>query len=129
MKSTHSPLVKNKGQKAASKNATSDFLMQRLTALALIPLVIWFCFSITLLPQVSHEVLLNWLKAPFNTIMMLLIIVISFKHAQMGMQVIFEDYISNLKHRNMAIFAVKLLSYLSMAIGVLSLLKIVVGGQ
>ena len=129
MKSTYSPLVNNTEKKAASKNGTSDFLMQRLTALALIPLTIWFCFSITFLPQVTHEVLLNWLKSPLNAIMMLLIIVISFKHAHMGMQVIFEDYIADLKRRNMAILAVKLLSYLSMAIGVLSLLKIVVGGQ
>ena len=108
---------------------SKDFLMQRLTAVALIPLFIWFCFSITLLPRLDYEVLVNWLKSPFNFVMMLLMLIISFKHAQMGMQVIFEDYISNLKRRNSAILAIKILSYLSMAIGVLSLLKIVFGGQ
>jgi len=109
--------------------ASNHFLMQRLTALVLIPLLIWFCFSIALLPQMTYEVLISWLMSPFNFVMMLLTLIISFKHAHLGMQVIFEDYISNLKRRNSAIIAVKILSYLSMAIGILSLLKITMGGQ
>ncbi len=126
MTNLRSPVAKGSSKSA---EATKHFMMQRVTALALIPLVIWFCFSIALLPQVTYEVLVSWLKSPFNFVMMFLTLIISFKHAHLGMQVIFEDYISNLKRRSMAILAVKLLSYLSMAIGVLSLLKIVVGGQ
>ena len=116
-------------ESSKSAEATKHFMMQRVTALALIPLLIWFCFSIALLPQVTYEVLVSWLKSPFNFVMMFLILIISFKHAHLGMQVIFEDYISNLKRRKIAILAVKLLSYLSMAIGILSLLKVALGGQ
>jgi len=126
MKDFRSLFFKGSGESA---DASNHFLMQRLTAVALIPLVIWFCFSIALLPQVTYELLVDWLKSPFNFVMMLLTIIISFKHAHLGMQVIFEDYIANLKRRKMAILSVKLLSYLSMAIGVLSLLKIALGGQ
>jgi len=126
MKDSRSFFAKQSGKSA---EATKHFMMQRVTALALIPLLIWFCFSIALLPQVTYEVLVSWLKSPFNFVMMFLTLIISFKHAHLGMQVIFEDYISNLKRRSLAILAVKLLSYLSMAIGVLSLLKIALGGQ
>lgn len=128
MKDLRSPLAKAKGL-GTSGDASNDFWMQRLTALALVPLVIWFCFSISLLPHVSYEVLINWLQSPFNAIMMALIVIISFKHALMGMQVIFEDYIPTHDYRIAAILMAKFLSYFLMALGVFSILKIALGGQ
>jgi len=128
MKDLRSPLAKAKGL-GTSKDASNDFWVQRLTALALVPLVLWFCFSLVLLPQVSYEVLVNWLQSPFNAIMMILIVIISFKHAHMGMQVIFEDYIPTHGARITAILTVKFLSYFMMALGVFSILKIALGGH
>ncbi len=128
MKDLRSPLAKAKGL-GTSGDASNDFWIQRLTALALVPLVIWFCFSVALLPEVSYEVLVSWFRSPFNTIMMVLIVVVSFKHAQMGMQVIFEDYIPMHDKRIAAIITVKFLSYFLMALGVYSILKVALGGQ
>lgn len=128
MKDLRTPLAKAKGL-GTSGDASNYFWIQRLTALALVPLVIWFCFSIALLPEVSYEVLLNWLQSPFNAVMMMMIIVVSFHHAQMGMQVIFEDYIPTHDIRIAAILSVKFLSYFLMAVGIFSILKIALGGH
>ena len=128
MKDLRSPLAKAKGL-GTSKDASNDFWIQRLTALALVPLVLWFCFSLVLLPQVSYEVLVHYLQSPFNAIMMILLVIISFKHAQMGMQVIFEDYIATHGARISAILGVKFISYLMMALGVFSILKIALGAH
>jgi len=128
MKDLRSPLAKAKGL-GTSGDASNNFWIQRLTALALVPLVIWFCMSIALLPEVTYEVLVNWLQSPFNTVMMVIIVVVSFHHAQMGMQVIFEDYIPTHDIRIAAILFVKFLSYFLMALGVYSILKIALGGQ
>ena len=128
MKDLRSPLAKANGL-GSSKAASHEFWIQRLTALALVPLVIWFCFSIALLPEVSHEVLVSWLQSPFNAIMMVLIVMVSFQHADRGMQVIFEDYISNDSSRITAILTIKFLSYFLMALGVYSILKIALGEQ
>ncbi len=61
--------------------------------------------------------------------MMVLIVIVSFKHSQMGMQVIFEDYIPTHDYRIAAILMIKFLSYFLMALGVFSILKIALGAQ
>jgi len=126
MKNLRSPLAKAKNW-GPSGDAAHHFWIQRLTALALVPMVIWFCLSIALLPEVTYPVLVSWLQFPFNTIMMILVVIISFKHADMGMQVIFEDYISKQSIRITAILTVKFISYFLMAAGVFFIIKIALG--
>ena len=128
MNNLRSPLAKTKNL-GASHDASNAFWIQRITALALAALVIWFCFSVALLPEVSYPVLINWLQTPFNAVMMILIVIIAFLHAQLGMQVIFEDYISRQDARIAAIIAVKFISYFLMAYGVFSIITIVLKGH
>lgn len=128
MKDLSSPLSKAKGL-GASGDGSHHFWLQRITALALIPLTIWFCFSIMLLPQASYEAVIAWVQSPFNAIMMLLLVIVAFQHAQLGMQVIIEDYISNHGTRLITIILVKFISYFMMAAGVYSIIKITLGGH
>ena len=127
MKDLRSPLAKVKGL-GASSEASHHFWQQRLTALALIPLTIWFCFSIALLPETSHASITTWLNSPFNAVMMILIVLVSFQHAHLGLQVILEDYIAEYRYRLLAILTVKFISYFMMALGVYSIIKITLGG-
>jgi succinate dehydrogenase / fumarate reductase membrane anchor subunit len=105
------------------------FLVQRITALIMIPLVLWFCISITLLPEASHQTVTAWLRSPFNGIMMTLLVITSLHHAHLGLQVIFEDYISDTNKRTKIITFTKFFSYLLMAIGLYSIFTIYFGGQ
>ncbi|HFC93109.1 MAG TPA: succinate dehydrogenase, hydrophobic membrane anchor protein [Leucothrix mucor] len=126
MKDLRSPLAKVKGL-GKFPDATHHFWIQRLTSLALIPLTLWFCFSIALLPEASHAAVIAWLQFPFNTVMMILVVLIAFHHAQLGLQVILEDYIAHYGSRLAMILAIKFTSYFMMALGVYSILKIALG--
>lgn len=128
MKDLRSPLAKAKGLGASGEGATHHFWIQRISALALIPLVVWLCFSIAFLADISHETIIAWLSKPFNAILSSLLVIISFQHAHLGMQVIIEDYISDYGKRMIAIIVVKFMSYLLMAVGVFAIIKISLGG-
>ena len=123
MNDLRSPIAKVKGL-GSSGDASHHFWITRLTALALVPLVIWFCFSIASLPTVTHQVLVYWLDSPFNSTMTILLIIIGFHHGQLGIQVILEDYISTHKIRIPAIIITKFIAYFMMALGVYSIAKI-----
>ncbi len=128
MKDLRSPLAKAKGLGALGGEASHHFWMQRLTALGLIPLLIWFCFSIALLPDATYQTVVTWLQSPFNAIMMTLIVIVSFQHSHLGMQVIIEDYVSDHSKRLIGVLLIKFLSYFLMVVCVYSIIKITLGG-
>jgi succinate dehydrogenase / fumarate reductase membrane anchor subunit len=127
MKDLRSPLGQVKGL-GTSPDATHHFWIQRLTALALLPLTLWLCFSLALLPNADYLAVSTWLQSPFNAVMMIFVVLISFHHAQLGLKVIFEDYIVHPSYRFIAILGIKFISYFMMVLGVYSVLNIALGG-
>ena len=67
--------------------------MQRLTAVALVPLSIWLVSAIICLSGADYATAVQWFKSPINAAMMVAALFAIFYHAQLGMQVVFEDYI------------------------------------
>jgi len=126
MKDLRSPLAKAKGL-GASGDASHHFWVQRISALAMIPLVFWIALSIAFLPEASYADVVAWLQSPLNGIITLLFVILSFYHAQLGLQVVIEDYISSHSKRLFGILFVKFLSYFLMAVGVYSVIKITLG--
>jgi len=128
MKDLRSPLAKAKGL-GASGDASHHFWVQRISALAMIPLVIWICINIAFLPEATYANVVAWLQSPFNGISTLLFIIISFYHAQLGLQVIIEDYISSHSTRLVGVLFTKFLSYFLMAASVYAVIKVTLGAQ
>ncbi|GAA0403476.1 succinate dehydrogenase, hydrophobic membrane anchor protein [Cocleimonas flava] len=128
MKDLRSPLAKVKGLGADGHGSTEHFWVQRLTALGLVPLVIWLCISLAFLPEATYETVIAWLRSPFNAIMMITLVIVSLQHAHLGIQVIIEDYVSDHAKRLAGILVVKFLSYFLMIVGVYSIIKITLGG-
>ena len=126
MSKFRSPLSVAKGHGSA-KSGTHHYWMQRVTAVALIPLVIWFCFSLAMMPEATYETVVDWMKSPFNSVMLILCMVASFYHLSLGLQVILEDYVSN-KHINMvSMLVMKLACFFFASLGIFSVIKIAVG--
>ena len=90
--SLRSPLGKVRGLGSA-KNGTHHWWMQKVTAVALIPLTIWFVSSVVHMTQADYEVVINWMNSPVVAILMLLFVVTGVYHLKLGLQVIVEDYI------------------------------------
>ena len=128
MKDLRSPLAKAKGL-GASGDASHHFWVQRVSALAMITLVIWICFSIAFLPEATYATVVSWLQVPINGIITLLFVILSFYHAQLGLQVVIEDYVSSHSARLFGILFTKFLSYFLMAAGVYAVIKITLGGH
>jgi succinate dehydrogenase / fumarate reductase, membrane anchor subunit len=89
------PLANARG-KGAAKSGIGHWWLQRLTAIAMIPLALWFVYS--LLSMITHGLsqigVALWLQVPANALLSLLFMVALFWHAALGLQVVIEDYVS-----------------------------------
>lgn len=89
-----SPLGKAKGLGSAH-TGTHHWLMQRVTAIILLPLILWLVYSIFSLQGATYTEFTAWLANPLNAILMVFFIVTGMYHSVLGNQVIIEDYISH----------------------------------
>ena len=125
--SLQSPLSRVRGLGSA-KTGTHHWWMQRVTAVSLIPLSLWFVVEIVKLTGASYGEAIIWLKSPFNAVMLLLLIAATFHHMQLGLQVVIEDYIHSEAAKVVLITIQKLLSF-SLAISAgFAVLKVAFGG-
>lgn len=77
----------------SAKDGSAHWWAQRLTAIALVPLVMWFVVSVVLLTASPHQAAIAWLGHPVVATLMVLLIVAAFHHAQLGLQIVIEDYV------------------------------------
>jgi succinate dehydrogenase / fumarate reductase membrane anchor subunit len=119
------PLSRVKGLGSA-REGTSHFWHQRLTALLLIPLTLWIGFSIAALP-VDHATLVGWIQQPLVTVVLVLLIMVTFYHAQLGLQSVIEDYVAAHASRTFVLLVSNLMCLLFGTVGVISVLKISFG--
>lgn len=86
------PLARARGLGSA-KSGTHHWWMQRLTAVALVPLSLWFVASLIVLVTADHATVIAWLRSPLVAILCCALIVAIFYHGQLGLQVVVEDYV------------------------------------
>lgn len=86
------PLSRVRGLGSA-KTGTGHFWQQRMTALANLPLVLFFLWTVISLIGASHAEVVVHLSNPFVAIMMVLLIISVAWHMRLGMQIVIEDYI------------------------------------
>ena len=106
------------------REAVAHWWMQRLTAAALVPLAVWFVFSVAMLGSASYEAVVSWLKAPPVTAFLAVFIAVTFYHTKLGIQVIIEDYVGGWL-QTASLILLNAICILLTVIGILALLKIV----
>ena len=77
----------------SARDGVHHWWMQRLTAIALVPLLLWFVISIAGLAGTGHQQAVAFLSAPPVAIVMILLLLATFWHAALGVQVVIEDYV------------------------------------
>jgi succinate dehydrogenase / fumarate reductase membrane anchor subunit len=125
--SLRSPLGRVLGLGSA-KGGSGHWYSQRVTAVALVVLGIWFIASLLLLGQgAPHTAVIDWLHAPFSAVMALLLIGVTAYHALLGLQVVFEDYISDKGTRLVVLVTLKFVLVVAALVGMLGVLRIAFG--
>jgi succinate dehydrogenase / fumarate reductase, membrane anchor subunit len=124
MSSLRTPLSRVEGLGSA-KMGTRDFWHQRLTAIALVPLAIWFALAALKFVGADYQHTLLWLRMPWNALLLILFIVVLARHLAIGMQVIVEDYIHHEGAKLTLIVLVKFGTWLIAATGIFMVLGIV----
>lgn len=100
---------------------------QRVTAIALVPLGIWFVFAAVGLIGADLAALQAWLGDFGNAILLVVFILVLFYHAAIGMQVVIEDYVSGEGAKVATLMVVKFALALMAIACVLAVVKIAVG--
>ncbi|TAJ96150.1 MAG: succinate dehydrogenase, hydrophobic membrane anchor protein [Reyranella sp.] len=122
-----SPLNRARGLGSA-KSGVHHFWMQRLTAVALIPLVVWFAISLVMLSGADYGMARSWLSSPFVMVLLILTICIGLYHGQLGMQVVIEDYVHNEGVKLALIVAIKFIAVFFGLAAIVASMRIGFGG-
>lgn len=124
--SLRSPLGQARGLGSA-KDGVGHWWVQRLTALALIPLTLWFVVSLIRFPLGDYATMVAWIKSPLVAVALVLFFVSMFWHAALGVQVIVEDYVGNEGTKLLSIVLAKFALCALGAASVFAVLKIAFG--
>ncbi len=127
MAARRSPIGRARGHGSAKEGAAT-WWHQRLTAVALVPLGLWFAASMVSLTGADQPEVVEWLSSRRTAVMMALLIVATFYHFKLGMQVVIEDYVENQVLRLASLVLVNFSCIALSFIGIISVLKLAIAG-
>ena len=124
--SLRSPLGKVLGVGSA-KSGVQPWWVQRLTAVALVPLSIWFVASLLSLPSFDHATVVAWMSGGWTALLLILLVLVGAWHSQLGVRVVVEDYVHGAAARTVTLVGVLFVHTLIAAAGVFAVLKVAFG--
>lgn len=121
------PLSRARGLGSA-RQGVHHWWAQRITAVALIPLVVWFAISLIMMSGADYAVVRAWIGSPVVMVLLTLTIVIGLHHGQLGMQEVVEDYVHS---EGVKLALIVLLRFIAVFFGlaaIVAILRIGFGG-
>ena len=112
----------------SSHEGTHHWLTQRLTAVGNLVLITFLIVSLALLPDYAYATVRGWVARPLPAIALILIMINTFTHARMGIQVVLEDYVHEDGGKIAAWLVINIVPFAAAAFGILSVLRIALGG-
>jgi len=108
----------------AAKIGSHHWWAQRWTALSLLPLTLWFVYSVLSLAGQPHAAMLVWARQPVHTVLLLCLVGATFHHMQLGLQVVVEDYIHGEPTKLFSLLGIKAVTILLALACAVSVLKL-----
>ncbi len=121
------PLKQARGL-GASHHGAAHWWSQRLSAVAMLPLMLWLVIGIAANAGGSYAQTTAWIANPLNAVLLSLVFGVLFYHASLGLQVVLEDYVSHQGVRLVLVTAVRFLALLLAIAGIFAVLTIALGG-
>ena len=110
-----------------AKGAAEHWWLQRLTAVSLVPLGLWFAYQLLTLPGSDYASVVAWVRRPLTSIPLILLVVAVGYHSALGVQVVVEDYVTT-KGLKAATLMASTLAHVGLTIAaVFAVLKIAFG--
>lgn len=122
-RSMQTPLAAVRGLGSA-KSGLHHWWNQRMTAVAMVPLVIWMVSLCILMTGASYQDALAIASHPANATVLILFVAVGFWHAMLGLQVILEDYVAAEGLRLVLIVVIRMFAIALAALSILSILRV-----
>ena len=121
------PIAKVRGLGSA-RAGLQHWKMQRLTAIANVLLVLWFVFSAIALSGSGYDQVHAWMASPITATLVVLLVISTFTHARLGLQVVVEDYVHHEGAKIASLVAITLI-VLALAVAcIVAVLTVAIGG-
>ena len=107
------------------KNYARKWIIQRITAILLIPLSFWFIYHCLSFASMNYSQLFLFFKSIINSLLFLIMMISMLIHAKLGCETIIEDYVTSKSLKDISTLLINLIVYLSMIIISLAIVRIV----
>jgi succinate dehydrogenase / fumarate reductase, membrane anchor subunit len=124
--SLRSPLGRVLGLGSA-KDGTAHWWAQRVSAVALIPLTLWFMFSLLALPDLGYGTVRVWLSYPMSGFLAVLLVTVLAYHSYLGTIVVVEDYVHSAGMKVLSLLLLRFLYVLVGGAGLFAILRVAFG--
>ena len=112
----------------SAREGVGHWWVQRVTAVALVPLTLWFAASLIARAGSDYGAFILWLRTPLTTVLMVLLLIALFYHMALGLQVVVEDYVHTDRIKIPTVVATHLGSFALAVAGIVATLRIAFGG-
>ncbi len=121
----HRTTLKGARNLGSGKSGTHHWWMQRFSAIALVPLTLWFVLGVSFHGQSDFATVQAWVSQPIHVVLLVFLVVMSFYHAAIGLQVVIEDYVHNGVMKLLIMVLVNFVALLSVGISLWSIFRVV----
>lgn len=112
----------------SAHHGAHHWMVQRFTAVGNLLLVIWLIVSLVMLPSLDYKTVSEWISQPLAATAMALLIITTFWHARLGLQVLAEDYVQEHGNRFAVIALLNLATFGGAAFGLFCVIRLALGG-
>lgn len=108
----------------SAKKGTYFWRFQRITAIMLIPLSLWFMASMASLTSIDYSVITAWMATPVTTVLFILFVVSLFVHAALGIQIVIEDHIRSQWQKVANIILIWLIAFIAVSASLFTIIRV-----
>lgn len=111
----------------SAKEGVNHWWAQRISAIALVPLALWFVIAIIGLAGADRALFVDWVRHPGPAILLTLLLIATFYHGALGLQVVIEDYVENETLRFGLLIVMRLAAIVLAVLGIFAVIKLSLG--
>ena len=111
----------------SAKEGVEHWWLQRVTAVALVPLTLWFVIAVIRLSSADIDTVRDWVGRPLPAILLVLLLIAAFWHASLGLQVVIEDYVHTDLAKLGLLIVVRLACFALAVAGIFAVLNMALG--